>query len=420
MTRRLLTLAVLAAAMCTVTSQQATAFGFLKKHHSSGPCPTDCAPGCSTSYSVSYVDKKVTAYQAETETKDVKVMVNEWVDNKEEYKYMVCEPVTTKTKVMVNEWVETKETYKYIICKPVTTKTKVTYSEQKTKEEPYKYTVMEPTQVKEKVNVCDMVPITKDVVTTVYDMVPVTTMQKRVVCQTVCVPVTVTCTVPVAPPHVHHGLFGGLCAKKHECECPTPCPPTPCYETITKTVMQRQVVSKEIEVPVTTCNRVPRQVTQKVTTYDRVWSTKEVMVTKCVPIEKTGMRTVCFYVPIEKEMDVTVMKPVEETGTRIVKKCVPIEKVMDVTTMVPVEKTGTRVVKKCVPVEKTVKQTFTKMVPYETVVKVPVYTPAPAAAPAPSPAPSATPCDACAPTHVESVGHRLGGGILHGCCHKCK
>ncbi|HEV3438454.1 MAG TPA: hypothetical protein VG122_13915 [Gemmata sp.] len=361
MTRRLLTLAVLGAAMLLVTSQQATAFGFHKRHNS---CPSDCAPGCSTSFTVTYVDKKVTAYKAETELKDVKVTVNEWVDEKQDYKYMVCEPVITKSKVMIQQ--------------------------QMTKEEPYKYTVMVPTQVKEMVKVCTLVPVTKDVEVITYDLVPVVTKQKRIVCETICVPVTVTCTVPVAPPHVHHGLFGGLCAKKHECDCPTPCPPAPCFETITKTVMQRQVVSKEIEVNVTTCTRVPKKVIQKVTTCERVWSDKEVVVTKCVPVEKAGTRTVCFYVPIEKEVSVTTMKPVEKVGTRIVKKCVPIEKI--------------------------VKQSFTKMVPYETVVKVPVYT----AAPAPAPAPCATPCDSCAPAHAASIGHRLGGGILRGCCHKCK
>ncbi len=103
MTRRLITLSALGALICLITSQQATAFGFLKKHHSGSPSPCDCAPGCTTSYTVSYVDKKVTAYKAESEIKDVKVTVNELVDEKVDYKYIVCEPVTTKSKVIVQE-----------------------------------------------------------------------------------------------------------------------------------------------------------------------------------------------------------------------------------------------------------------------------------------------------------------------------
>lgn len=369
MTRRLLTLAVLGAGILLVTTQQATAFGF-KRHNSCNPCPSDCAPPCSTSYTVTFVDKKVTAYKTETETKDVKVMVNEWVETKEDYKYIVCECVPVKSKVMVQQ--------------------------QMTKEEPYKYTVMTTVPTKEMVKVCNLVPVTKDVEITTYDIVPVVTKQKRIVCETICVPVTVTCTVPVAPPPPpRHGLFGGLCcAKKHDCDCPPPCPPTPCYETITKTVMQRQVVSKEIEVNVTTCTRVPKKVIQKVTTCERVWTEKEVMVPKCVPVEKTGTRTVCYYVPIEKEITTTTLKPVEKVGTRIVKKCVPVEKI--------------------------VKQTFCKTVPYETTIKVPVYTPVTAPAPVPAPAPCATPCDGCGSSSVTSIGHRLGGGVLHGCCHKCK
>jgi hypothetical protein len=304
---------------------------------------------------------------------------------------------------------------------PVTTTKKVMTQVMQTKQEPFKYTEMVLTPVKEMVKVCNMVPVTKDVEVTTYDIVPVVTKQKRVVCETVCVPVTVTCTVPVGPVYSSGGLFGKLCCKKkHECECPPPCPPTPCYETVTKTVMQRQVVTKEIEVNVTTCTTVPKKVMQKVTTYSPVWTEKEVVVNKCVPVEKTAMKTVCFYVPVEKEVPVTTMTTVEKTGTRTVTKCVPVEKTVDVTTMTPVEKTGTRVVMKCVPVEKTVKQTFVKTVPYETTIKVPVYTPVPAPVPAPCATPCATPCGGCEPTSVMHIGHRMGGGVLHGCCHKCK
>jgi hypothetical protein len=355
----------LGAAICLLTSEQANAFCFRKKASS---CPSEYSTSsCASPVTVTYVDQKVTAYKTEVETKDVKVTVNEFVDVKEAYKYFECVPVTSKRKITVQE--------------------------QKTKEEPYTYTVLTPTTVKEKVKVCSMVPVTKDVEVTTYDVVRSVVKQKRVVCETICVPVTVTCTVPVAPPAAHHhGLFGGLCGKKHD-DCAPPCPPEPCYQTITKTVIQRQVVSKEIEVDVPVCTTVPKKVIQKVTTYQTVWTEKEIDVTKCVPVEKTATRTVCFYVPVDKEIDVTTLTQVEKEGTRVVKKCVPVEKV--------------------------IKQNFTKVVPYETTVKVAVYTPAPAPAAAPCETPCATPaaapCNSCATTEYVSHGRRLGG-----CCHKSK
>ena len=92
MKRRLFGIALLGAAMLLTTE---SAFGFGKKKQSD--CGTPCgtygaaygagAP-CGGGYTVSYVDKKVTAYKTEWETKDVKVMVNEWVSAKEEFKYV--------------------------------------------------------------------------------------------------------------------------------------------------------------------------------------------------------------------------------------------------------------------------------------------------------------------------------------------
>jgi hypothetical protein len=96
---------------------------------------------------------------------------------------------------------------------------------------------------------------------------------------------------------------------------------------------------------------------------------------------------------------------------------VPVEKMIDVTTYKTVEKIGTRVVQVPVQVEEIVKRTFTKVVPYETTVKVAV----PVCAP--TPAPCETPCattgmsGGCgAPTT------RARGGLfkrLGGCCHRC-
>jgi hypothetical protein len=82
------------------------------------------------------------------------------------------------------------------------------------------------------------------------------------------------------------------------------------------------------------------------------------------------------------------------------------------------------VVKKCVPVEKVIKQTYYETVPYETTIKVPVYTPvAPpvvAPVPAPMPVPCASPCpEPCATPIASTRGGR--GGIFRGrmsgnCC----
>src|SRR5438045_2852967 len=103
MKRRLFGIALLGAAMLLTTE---SAFGFGKKKQSD--CGTPCgtygaaygagAP-CGGGYTVSYVDKKVTAYKTEWETKDVKVMVNEWVSAKEEFKYVELVPETKKEKV---------------------------------------------------------------------------------------------------------------------------------------------------------------------------------------------------------------------------------------------------------------------------------------------------------------------------------
>src|SRR5207244_6908677 len=106
----MLAVAVLGIAMWAALPQGAAAFGF-KKHS----CDSGCAPApCGPQYTVSYVEKKVTAYKPETKTKDVKVMVGEWQDVKETYKHMVAEPVVTKQKVTVCETRTKEETHKYM------------------------------------------------------------------------------------------------------------------------------------------------------------------------------------------------------------------------------------------------------------------------------------------------------------------
>ncbi len=285
----------------------ATAFG-----GRSGSCATPCT--------VSYVEQKVTAYKCQPETREVKVVVHEWRDVREEYKYTVCEPVTVKQKVKVLE--------------------------PRTKEETFTYTAYEPQHVKEKVKVCELKPVTKEIEVVVHECVPVKTKQKKKVRETVCVPTTVEVTVVPRS----GGLFGLCCRKKADCD--EPCPQTVCY-----TVMKKQRVCREVEVEVVTMQRVARKEKRKVTVYEPQHVEKEVTVCKLVPVQKEGKRQVCYYETVEKEIDVCTHKYVEKTGVRTVKKCVPVEK--------------------------TVKQTVMKWVPYETTVKVPVYTPVaqPCAAP---------------------------------------
>jgi len=223
------------------------------------------------------VEQKVTAYKCETETKDVKVIVHEWRDVREEYKYVVCEPVITKQKVKVLE--------------------------PRTKEETYKYTVMEPQHVKEKVKVCEMKPVTKEVDVVTYECVPVKTKQKRQVCETVCVPTTVE--VVVRP---RGCCFQACCRKADPCD-------HPCPQTVQYTVMKKQKVMKEVEEEVTVMQRVARTEKRKVTVYEPQMVEKEVTICKYVPVQKEGKRHVCYHETVEKEVDVHTHKLVEKTGS---------------------------------------------------------------------------------------------------------
>ena len=333
MTRRLLGLALLGAALLFTTTS-AYGFGGKRKSACGTPCETayygsPCGTPCATT--VSYVDQKV--------------MVTEWKAVKEDYKYVVNEPEVKKEKVKVKE--------------------------QAWKDEPYKYLVTEWELKKEKVKVGEWKDVTKEVEVVWYECVPTVTKQKRMVCEWVCVPVTVTCVVP--PPSCdsgRRGLFGGLCKKKHN-DCAAPCE-APCPQYVTTTVMKRQPVSREIEVDVVTYNRIEHKEKKPVTTKELAWIEKEVEVKKPVQVEKTGMHKVPTWVEVEKEVERTTWKQVEKTGVRDVMKPVQVEKI----------------------------------------VKVPVYTTA-----APVAAPCATPCASPCATEYSSGHHRAGlfGGRGHGC-----
>jgi hypothetical protein len=333
MTRRVLALSVLGAAIAlTATPQEASALFGKKKKKDECPAPCATAP-CDAGYTVAYVDQVVTAYKTETETKKEKVKVSKPTMVKESYKYWVCEPVTTKQEVTVHET--------------------------KTKQVEVKYHVYETIQVKEKAKVCQMQQVTKDVQVTVCEPQYTKSVVMKTVCETVCVPVTVTKLVP-AP-----------CAP-----CATPCggcAPAPCaMQAVTCTVMQRQVVSKQVPVEVTTCTMVSKVITQKVTVCEPVWVEQDVIVNKCQLVEKKGMQTVCYTEPVKKMMDVTTMQMVEKTGEHMVCKMIESEEVVDVV--------------------------HCKVVPYQTVVKVAVKVPvatcgAPCAPCAPAAAPAAPCCN---------------------------
>ncbi|HSQ56784.1 MAG TPA: hypothetical protein VLM40_13670 [Gemmata sp.] len=358
MTRRMLVMAILGVAMWLAIPQDASGFGKRR-----GDCCEPCASPCPQQYTVSYVDKKVTCYKPQMKTRDVKVMVSEWIDTKETFKCMVAEPVVTKQKVTVPEM--------------------------RTKQEPYKYCVTEMHPEKQKVKACDYQRVEKEIDVVSCKMVPTTTVVKRTVCERVCVPVTVTKVV--TPRQPRQGLLARCCNKPCDDPCAPP-PPPPCPQVITCTVMQKQTITKIIDVPCTTYQRVEVKSKQKVCEMQPVWVERDVIVNKCVQVEKQGMRTVCFTVPVEKEIDVRTCKYVEKTETRIVKKCVPVEKI--------------------------VKQTYCEMVPYETTVKVPVYTPC--ATPVPAPTPCASPCTTpCATTSAccdSGRGGRFRGRMAGGCC----
>ena len=327
MKRRLLGLVALATVMAMTSSAQG--FGGRRKADcgtatTTGGCGTttsDCGSPCGTT--VTYVDQKV--------------MVNEWVTVKEEYKWLESVPVTKKEKVKVKEQAWKDEAFKYTVNETVSVKEKMKVKEAAWKDEAFKYTVNE-VAVKEKVKVAECKPLVKEMEFTTYKCVPVVTKQTRTVCETICVPVEVTCTVAPAAPCATggHGLFGRLCGKK-SCDtgCATACE-TPCPQVVTKTVMQKQTITKQIEVDVTTYTRVEEKHKKPVTTYETVWVEKEVTVHKCVPVEKTGTKKVCHWVDVEKEIDVTTYNKVEKTGTRDVKKCVQVEKVVKVAVHTPV------------------------------------------------------------------------------------
>lgn len=347
MTRRVFGAAALVVAVVAVSAQDAAAFGRKKKSDCgttggtmavSAGCAADCGAGAGGS--VAYIDQVVTTYKPEWKTKKVEVdaVEHKWVD--EAYKYKVCEYVAKKEKVKVCESVRS--------------------------EEKVKYTVNEWQQVKEKVKVCEPEWKEKQEDYTYYAPEYTTAKVKKTVYETVCVPTEVTVPVvahaaPASETPKRKGLFARLCGKKND--CPAPCPPAPTCPTdcadacapavVTKTVLTPTRVAKEVEVEETTCKLVAKKGTRAVRYCEPKWTEKEVIVPKCVAVQKDGVRVVYTPTWVEKEVEVKVPTWVEKDGTR--KVC------------------------KAFPVKKTIDQAYCELVKTETTVKVPVYTPGPAA-----------------------------------------
>src|SRR5205814_949122 len=145
------------------------------------------------------------------------------------------------------------------------------------KEETFKYNVTEWATTKEKVKVAETKAVTKEVEVVSYSHVPVVTNQRQTVHEWICVPTTVTYAVAPAPAPCggsgRGGLFGGLCGKKKHNDCAPPCGSpceAPCPQLVTRTVMQRQMVTREVEMDVTAIQRIEEEKNKTETTHESV------------------------------------------------------------------------------------------------------------------------------------------------------
>jgi hypothetical protein len=353
MIRRLFGAAALLAAVA-LTSPDASGFG-----RRSAGCDSTCASAagaCNSAVTVEYVDQKVTGCKAVWKTRKVDVVCVEHRMVQEPYRYIDREPVYTKVLKKVCQMVPVQQEY---TC-----------------------TVSERFPVKQMVRVCERRPVTVQVPYCYREPIMTRTKAKKLICETVCVPVQVACAPP-APPSCNdgcgpqrRGLFARLCGK-HNADCGEPCAPcpTPCgppCPPVVKTVMQKKVVTREVEVDVVCCNWVRKEGVRPAIQWVPEWVEREVTVWCTRPALKKAFKTVWVPTWVEKEVSVCTFRPVEREGVRSV--CRPFE------------------------VKKTIDQPYCEMVPFETIVKVPVCKPAPCASP-------------CAPTGI-------GGGC--GGCGGCR
>lgn len=317
MTRRVLVAAVLGAAMVvTVASPEASAFGG-RTRGCSAPCAPACYPGGGydhCGYNVTWVEQKVTGHKAEWKTRKVDVVVIENKMVEQPYTYWVPQPVMTKQKAKV--------------CQIVTS------------EQPYTYYVNQMTPVKEKARVCQVTWQSQEVPYTWHEPVQTKTQVKRTIYDCQWVPTVVTCTVPC--------YTGGYSSHCCGWGCGSPCVS---YTTVATTVMRPVHTPRDVMVDVWTCSYVERKGTRVVSVPVQNWVEQDVVVWKCVPTPVQGMRTVCTPTWVDRDVDVCTWQNVEQKGTRWV--CQPYE------------------------TKRTIDQPYCEWVQYDTVVKVPVYTPVP-------------------------------------------
>jgi hypothetical protein len=302
-------------------------------------CNTSSGYADTCGMAVSYVDQEVTAYRTEVKTREVEREVREWVTKevKQDYKYYELKEVVTPTKrtVVWYENITVRVPVEYDVCVPtlVTEKRKVTTYKTDYVQVPYDYVVSVPEMVQE--------PRTVTTYKCVYE--PVTTMVP--VCRTVSVPVCDPCT----------GCVHYVCQRVTEMQ--------PCTRTVARSIPE----------------------------------TTNVMVNVCRYHSETkhGTRTECRVTPVTTDVDVQVCRTVIEhkKGERLECKLEKKsrEEEVNVVSCERVEKTGSRMVLvgEWKTSMKKVTESYCVTTPYQTVVKVPVYTP--------------VACGGCAP-------------VVQGCC----
>ena len=286
-------------------------------------CAAPCAPA------PQFVEQKVTAYRCVQKEREVEVTINRMVPREVDHKYTVLELVSAPVKQKVTRFE----------CFPV--------------EKTYTQTVMEMRTVEEKRKVVECEKIMKEVVYKYIEMVPSLVKEKKLVTTWKCDKKVVEEIVPV-------------CRKVL-----VRCEPDPCAGCLAA-CLPRFKVETVVE---------HKKVCRTVTTRTPVVTEVECVVRKCTPVERTGKRMVCELKPTEKIITVPVCKafPVEKTFKCTVMDRKPIteEVTVNVCKTVAVEKICKKTVYDCVPTKQKVKQCYTEMVPYETVVRVPVCPPAP-------------------------------------------
>jgi len=347
------------------------------------PCDTPVAAPAA----VTYVDQKVITYKHEPRVKQVEctVYTEKWTD--QAYEYTVMTPSTRTEKRPVNkckeEWVD--QPYEYTVMKPhmMTEKRPVTKYRHEWIDVPTECTVLQRVTTMEKRKVTSYKQVWEDVPCSHTVMQQVTTMEKRPCTTWVCVPRTVTQTVPVMSYGGSNwgGGYGGKgCCKKgwgggygqgaaQECG----------YQTVCCTVYDRVAQTTMVDCPVTKCVPVVVNSTRKVCRHEPVVTEVDCPVTKCVPVVVKGTRKECKVTSYVEHVDCswTVCKPEVVHATRKVCKVTPYVEMVDcvIHECKPVTHKATR--KVCTMVPSVVKKDvhYTECVAVETIVKVPVCAP---------------------------------------------